>query len=149
MVNYTPALNQETDTIEKILAEDVMTQDFRYLSPEDNITHAMQLLLDHHLSGAIVLKDKKVVGFFSTHDCLKLVLQMKYHNGPAPLVKDYMSKEVIYLRRKAPLLDAVEVFVERRFRIIPIVDQDSTLVIGMLERENALRALGHTLQTTW
>jgi CBS domain-containing protein len=58
-----------TGEIEQYMATELLS-----FSPDDDIIHAMRVLLKRHFSGAPVLDDNgKLVGMLSQKDCLEIV----------------------------------------------------------------------------
>ncbi|MGD2173388.1 MAG: CBS domain-containing protein, partial [Gammaproteobacteria bacterium] len=49
-------------------------------TPDDDIVHAMRVLLEKHFSGApVVDRDGRLVGVLSKKDCLAIVYHTAYH----------------------------------------------------------------------
>jgi CBS domain-containing protein len=75
-----------TTSIEKYMVTEVVS-----FAPDDDIIHAMRVLLEAHLSGGPVLdSDGQMVGVLSQKDCLAIVYNTAYHQdwGGFPVLRD-------------------------------------------------------------
>lgn len=117
-----------------------MTRDLVSLTPDMEINRAMQVLLDHHISGAPVVDDKgALVGLLSKKDCLRAALHASYFREWGEMVSDYMAKDVQTLRGDMDIVEAATAFISSDFRLFPILS-DGRLV-GQISRSDILRAL--------
>lgn len=150
MVNYTPKFKEQSKDQKDIYVKDFMNTNFKSLRESDDVSDAIRLLLDNHLSGLVVLDEdqKKPVGFLSVKDCLVLGLDMKYHNEPPGMIREYMTTQVTTISEEAEFKDAIELFTKHNFRIAPVVNEFGN-VVGIIDRQVTLRALDTLLQTTW
>ncbi len=132
-------------TVEKFMASDEVT-----LSPEQTIDEAINIILDHKLTGAPVLdKDRAIVGMLTEKDCLRLIVDSAYNNLPHhdKTVADYMSVMVKTVTLDHDILDVANEFLTTNFRKFPVV-HDGKLV-GQVSRRDILRAMRETKITTW
>ena len=102
-------------------------------APDDDIIHAMRVLLERDISGAPVLDDGgQVVGMLS-------------HWGGK--VEQYMTRKVDAIDADSTILDAAERFLHSNYRRFPVM-RDGRLV-GLISREDIMRALDdHYLRAT-
>ena len=122
-------------TVKHYMATDLVT-----FTPDDNIIHAMRILLERHLSGAPVLDaGGNLVGVLSQKDCLAIVYRSAYHLDPGGKVAQYMSREIEHSEADSSIVDAADKFLQSRFRRFPVM-QDGQLV-GQISRHDVLRAL--------
>ncbi len=120
--------------------EDYMAKQLVTLSPDMEINHAMNVLLDGRISGAPVLDDKgKLVGVLSKKDCLKAALNSSYYQEWGGTVADYMASEVETLEADMDLVQAAERFLASHFRRFPVM-RDGRLA-GQISRADVLRGL--------
>lgn len=149
MVNFTPKLKEQSRKQETVLVKEIMNKNYKSLKADDDIQKAMRVLIDNKITGFVVVdQNTKPIGFLSAKDCLKLGLDMKYHNEPPNKIKDYMSTEVTSLSEGADIFDAIEFFTEHHYRIAPVIDELGN-VVGVIDRYLTLKALDKMLQTTW
>ncbi len=124
-----------TSKIEQYMATELIS-----FSPDDDIIHAMRVLLDKHFSGAPVLDDSgKMVGMLSQKDCLGIVFNTAYHQDWGGRVEQYMSRDVEHIEAGSSIFDAADKFLHSRFRRFPVL-RDGQLV-GQLSRHDILRAI--------
>ncbi|AVZ79232.1 CBS domain-containing protein [Zoogloeaceae bacteirum Par-f-2] len=126
--------------LQSLLVKDYMIGDHLAFRPHTNVLDAVHQLLHHQLSGAPVIDDDgQLVGFLSEKDCLRIALNSSYFDGRGGLVEDYMTRNVLSLQADANLVDAIELFISRPFRCLPVVDGQR--LIGQLSRRDVLRAM--------
>ena len=121
--------------IEKYMATELVS-----FAPEDDIIHAMRVLLDKHLSGAPVLdRNGQMVGILSQKDCLEIVYNTAYHQDWGGQVEQYMSREVEHIDADSSILEAAEKLLRSSYRRFPVL-RDGQLV-GQISRHDIMRAL--------
>lgn len=119
---------------------DYMSRDLIILSPEQEINHAMNILLDHRLSGAPVLdQNGGLVGVLSKKDCLKAALEASYYREWGGTVATYMSTRIETLDAGLDIVSATKVFLDSSFRRFPVVENGQ--LVGQISRADALRAM--------
>lgn len=126
--------------LQSLRVKDYMVGDHLAFKPTMNVLDAIHLLLEHELSGAPVVDDRKrLVGFLSEKDCLKIALEASYFDSRGGLVSDFMVRDVVSLPGNANLVDAIQLFTTRPFRCLPVVEEDR--LIGQLSRRDILKAM--------
>lgn len=119
---------------------DYMTRELITLSPETEINHAMNLLLDHRISGAPVIDaEGTLVGVLSKKDCLRAAIAASYYREWGATVEAHMSKDVETLDAGIDILAAANAFVASRFRRFPVMENGA--LVGQISRADALRAM--------
>lgn len=132
-------------TIDKFMAKDEIT-----LSPDQNINDAINILLEHKVTGAPVLdKNRKIVGMITEKDCLRLLIDSAYHNMPMEdkTVAVYMSPVVKTVTTDHDLLDVANEFLTTNYRKFPVVYKGT--LVGQISRRDILRAIANMSKTTW
>ena len=125
---------------EELKVEDYMEKDLVMVHPEMEAYEAILLLMKHKISGMPVVDEAgKLVGIISERDCLKTFMHAQYHTLPTALVKDLMTKEVETISPDTDILKVAELFVNRRFRRLPILENDQ--LVGQISRRDVLRAI--------
>src|SRR5947207_12675871 len=103
--------------------------------PETTIDEAIELLLDHRISGLPVVDGQGfLVGVISEVDIINLVYKAEIEGS---VVGDYMSRETQSLEAEASLDEAASIFCGKNIRRIPIV-RDGKLV-GIVSRRDLIR----------
>ena len=119
---------------------DYMTRTPITVRPETDIHEVISLLLKHQVSGMPVVDEAgKVVGFLSEKDCLDAFLDAEYHEWPAALANDLMSREVITIEPETSILEAAELFSEKGFHQLPVLEQDR--LAGQISRRDVIKAI--------
>lgn len=119
---------------------DIMATKLVSFSPDQNIHHAIRILLNQRISGAPVLDEiGKLVGILSRKDCFRIAFSARYHEDWGGPVKDYMVREVITLQADLDITSAIQRFLEAPFRRFPVM-RNSELV-GLVCRHDVLLAL--------
>jgi len=124
-----------TTDIEKYMATELVS-----FSPDDDIIHAMRVLLERHFSGAPVLDGSgKMVGMLSQKDCLAIVYNTAYHQDWGGQVEQYMAREVEHIDVDCSILEAAEKFLHSSFRRFPVLRNGQ--LVGQISRHDIMRAL--------
>lgn len=119
---------------------DYMAQDLITLRPNQEINEAMNVLLEHKISGApVVNEDGRLVGILSKKDCLRAALEASYYREWGKPVASYMTENVETLDPGTDIIAGCEAFLASAFRRFPVV-QDGRLV-GQISRADMLRAM--------
>jgi CBS domain-containing protein len=117
-----------------------MVREVVTVHPETDAYDAIALLLKHRISGMPVVDESgNLVGMLSERDCLKTLLDARYHNMPTALVKDLMSTEITTIRPDTGIVEIAELFLHRKFRRLPVVDKGR--LVGQVSRRDVLRAI--------
>lgn len=124
-----------TPTIESYMATELVT-----FTPDEDIIHAMRVLLEKHISGAPVIGgDGRLVGILSQKDCLAIVYKTAYHQDFGGTVEQYMYREVECLDIDTSIFDAADHFLHSNYRRFPVM-RDGELA-GQISRHDIMRAL--------
>jgi len=120
---------------------DYMTAEVLTVAPGAEITHVVQMLIEHDVSGVLVVDESgAVVGVLTERDCIAAAAAAGYYDewgGPA---ERYMSTPVETVGLDDNLVDVAVRMTNSRYRRFPVVE-DGRLV-GLLSRRDVLRALG-------
>jgi len=141
-------------------ARDVMVTDVITLSPDDDVSKAVKLLVDHEISALPVIDEERhVVGILSEADLLhrdefgtkKLrpwwleavtpisVLAMDYAKSHGRKVAELMSERVVTASEDTPISELTTLFERNRIKRVPIV-RDGKLV-GVVSRSKLIQTL--------
>ena len=122
------------------IVADYMARDLVTLAPDMEINRAMNVLLDHGISGAPVVDAQGwLVGVLSKKDCLKAALEASYYRQWGGTVDRYMARDVRTLEAGMDILAATRAFVDSSFRRFPVLDNGE--LVGQISRADALRAM--------
>ena len=117
-----------------------MDKSFVTLKPEMTIASAVGMLLQHRITGAVVVDDDgRLVGLLSEKDCLKTLVNSAYDHMPSGLVSEFMTREVFTVHPDMDIFALAESFLKRVNRRFPVVEDGA--LVGQVTRFDVLRAL--------
>lgn len=124
------------------LVSDFMLRDFSVIKPTEDVFRAMETLLGDNVSGMVVVDDqRKVVGFLSEKDCIRVVTHEAYHHDVSGgQVADFMTAKPLCLNEKIGLIETAELFIKHPYRKYPVVDEAGKLV-GLVRRRDILAVI--------
>lgn len=134
------------ESVTKYMARDLIT-----FTPDQEIQDAIDIMLEKRISGAPVLNEKKeLVGMLSEKDCLRIIVDARYHNHPnnKGTVADYMSTNVRTISVDKDVVEVADQFLSTQFRRFPVVD-DKGVLKGQVSRRDIMRATRELKGTTW
>ena len=144
-------------------AADVMTRRVISVAPDASIEDAVKLMLDHRISGLMVVgADGHLAGAVTEGDLLhrselgtdhqrswwlRLLVSPgkqadEFTHAHGRKVSDVMTPDVVSVDADAPLSDIVELMEKHRIKRVPVTQQDK--VVGVCSRADLLRALAVT-----
>ena len=130
-----------------LTAADMLTRDVVSLRADTRTLEAVQLLLDHRISGAPVVDTQGVlIGVFTEKDCIKAMTVAIDDQLPSSLVSDHMSTALITIYEETSLLTIAHLFMGSPVRRLPVVTLDGRLV-GIVSRRDLLQ-LAHDVMRT-
>jgi nucleotide-binding universal stress UspA family protein/predicted transcriptional regulator len=139
---------------------ELMTRDLATLRDDESIGAALRKLLRRRVSGAPVVDvDGELVGIISEHDLLEWqaaeLERLTKDPGIDPQelarrletesVGALMSHPAVTIESTASLAAALHLFLERRFRRLPVVEDGR--VVGILSRSDVLKAMAQQWET--
>jgi CBS-domain-containing membrane protein len=141
-------------------ASDVMVHDVVTIGPDEPVSKAVQLMVDHDISALpVVDDDRRVIGVLSEADLIHRekigtekhrawwleaimpasVLALDYAKSHGRKVSELMSENVISAAEDTPLSEIASLLEKHRIKRIPIL-KDGKL-IGIVSRSNLIQAL--------
>ncbi|MFK7773204.1 MAG: HPP family protein [Saprospiraceae bacterium] len=111
-------LNQE---VRKIMRSDPIVA-----HPNDTVANISQLMVKEKIQQIpVVDEEKKLVGMITSYDLWKN--SITHESSKSELVKDVMSTNVLVIEPKDKVGTAAELFIDRRFKTLPVVNLDNKL----------------------
>ncbi len=106
--------------------------------PDAAIREAASLMYQHNI-GAVVIVDEsgQLVGILSERDIVRKAV--KHHAVFDMAVSEVMTKDVVTAQPQDDLMSVAHTMTERRFRHMPILDDDKQL-IGIISIGDVLKA---------
>ena len=126
----------------------LMEKDLITFKPETEVMEVVETLLQHKITGAPVLNDKKELeGLIDDKDCLKVLFGSTYHNQPVAknTAAHFMSNVMKTISVHADIYDVADTFLKTKYKRLLVVDDDGKLV-GQISRQDILQAI-HDLST--
>jgi len=106
------------------------------------VDEVFELLLRHRISGMpVVNDDEHIVGVITERDLLNLLYNPETEQGQ---VSDYMTPNALTVEEDGLLIDAVELFLSRNVRRIPVVRDRK--VVGVISRHDLVRYIREVRQ---
>lgn len=119
---------------------DYMSRSLVTLTPDMRIQDAIEYLVEHEYSGAVVVDvSGKLAGMLSNKDCLKLAFEAGYHQDWPGTVGEYMSSPVETVDADLDVVAAAELFGKGHYRRYPVLE--AGVLVGQISRYDILRAL--------
>jgi CBS domain-containing protein len=129
-------------------ASEIMTEDVTTIDADASLADALQLLAEIEVRHLPVLDDGELVGMLSDRDVRSLGLhvtdlesldQLRTRTN-AP-VSDVMSGGVISIGPATEVSEIIDLMLEEKVGAVPVVDEESTELVGMVSYVDVLRAL--------
>ena len=98
----------------------IMTKDFVTVHPEDPIDKINDMMHGNQVQQVPVVVDKVLVGMVTTYDLWQLSRERSDTSGLK--VKDVMTTKVLVITPKDKVGTAAELFMDKRFKTIPVVN---------------------------
>ena len=129
-----------------MLAKDLMTPEVLILSPDATVGEAIETLVKSGVSGApVVEKDGHIFGVLTEEDLLMFYEYPEECHLEMPIRKakvlgaDLVTRGVISIRPETPLEDVATLFIGRKIKRVPVVE--NARIVGILSRRDLLRGL--------
>lgn len=110
-------LNEE---VRKIMSMDPITA-----NPQDNVHRVSELMTAHKLQQLPVVENGKLVGLVTAYDLWKST--MREGEMKSKTVNEVMTTNVLVLAPKDKVGTAAELFIDRRFKTLPVVNLENQL----------------------
>ncbi|MCI2415395.1 MAG: CBS domain-containing protein [Candidatus Aramenus sp.] len=108
------------------------------VSPDDDLSRAIKLMLDKNISRLIVVGER-IEGTITTTDILYMAPVLKYKENRID-VADVMSPNLIVIDEEEDLANAAKLMASRKIKGIPVVKRDGSLS-GVVTTTDIVRAM--------
>ena len=121
-----------------ITARDCMVTDVVTISPAADVIDAVQLLLQHDISGAPVVDAKgRYLGVFSEKCSMHVLLDAAYEQLPVHDVRSFMDTEAQTISPETHLLSIAQVFLLTPYRRLPVLENGK--LVGLVTRRDVMK----------
>jgi CBS domain-containing protein len=111
--------------------------DIWYVSPEDVVLKALNLMAEKDIGALVVLEQDKLKGIVSERDFVRSIAESERCLIEAPVSK-YMTKVVITVEPDQSSDDCMRIMTDHRIRHLPVVDNGR--VIGVISIGDVVKA---------
>lgn len=130
--------------MESVRVRDCMTTQPATVTADMSIISALRIILDKKQSAAAVVDNQGLlVGLLSEADCIEGAFGGGVYEQDGMFVSDRMSTEVETVSSESSVIASVNRFLTNNRRMLPVLEGKK--LVGILTRENLLRALLHEL----
>ena len=120
---------------------DYMSTELVTVSPQTEITHAVQILIENDISGVLVVDDSGgLSGIVTERDCIAIASSAGYYDELGGPVTGFMSAPVETVTPDANLVDVAVRMTNSPYRRFPVLEDGK--LVGLISRRDVLRALG-------
>jgi CBS domain-containing protein len=106
---------------------DLMTREVLTVAPEDTIGETAQKMVELGVSSAVVSDYGRLIGIVTERDLTRAVAG-RVHSSEAR-VREWMTPDPVTLSKDASPEEAAKIMLDRRFRHIPVVEDEHTIGI--------------------
>jgi CBS domain-containing protein len=122
-----------------LVVQDHMSAALVTFTPDMDVTQAIHLLLENHISGGPVTdKLGNVVGFLSERDCMEVALRAAYHEEKGGRVEQYMTPNAVTVEADQNVLEVAQIFRNTSFNALPVLEDNR--LVGSIRRADVLKA---------
>lgn len=128
------------EAFEHVAAGDIMTRSLYAVSPDADAFAAIQLLLEHRVSGLPVVNCRgEFLGIFSEHAAMRVVIDLAWHQISDAPVSAWMDHDQQRIISESTSLEEIRrQFSETHYRRLPVVSGGR--LVGQISRRDVLRA---------
>ncbi|MEM7821738.1 MAG: CBS domain-containing protein, partial [Candidatus Aenigmatarchaeota archaeon] len=119
-----------------IKVEEIMTKKPFFLDPNTLIMDAIKCMVNTHYRRLPLVKDKKLVGIFTSMDALLFLRENDFDFSKLyiPIIPTF-EKEVYYIEKDKDLSEAIRKMIEKDVGGLPVVGEDKFLEGIITERD--------------
>lgn len=114
-----------------------MTSNLITLSPQDSLGQVRDLMLKHHIHHVPIVEGQKLVGIISSWDLFKLGKSAEEYSTMK--AEEIMVRKIATLGPDDHLGAAAEVLREHLFHAVPIVEDPSHELVGIITSTDIIR----------
>jgi len=119
-------------------ARNIMTQSVYCVKPNTPVHEAMEILVEHNISGIpVVEEDMTLIAVISEKDILRFNIDLEVLvNKP---VSDFMTQPVIFFEEDECILDVCKCLANNDFRRVPVTSGGR--LVGVISRRDIIKIM--------
>lgn len=133
---------------EKVLVEDVMTEEIISISADDRLIHARKIIMDSGIGRVLLSENNELAGIITSKDIAKALVSFRKHTPDkykpaqikALIAGDYMSNNVKKISSTATITEVAEDMLETGYNGYPVVNDDDK-VVGIITQSDLLELI--------
>jgi CBS domain-containing protein len=133
---------------EKILVEEVMSEDLVSVSINDRLMHARRVMLDSKVGRLLISENNELAGILSSKDIMRAMISFRKEVPPKHqkaqikecLVEKYMTPHVKKISAKATIAELANDMLETGYNGYPVVNEEDQ-VVGIITQSDLLRLI--------
>ena len=103
----------------------IMTKDPVVVNKHHTIQEVTDLMRTHKLQQMPVVEDRKLIGIVTSYDLWRY--EREHDNSMSEAIENVMNKNVLVIAPKDKVATAAQLFIDRRFKTLPVVNLDNDL----------------------
>lgn len=103
----------------------IMTKDPVVVNKHHTIQEVTDLMRTHKLQQMPVVEDRKLIGIVTSYDLWRY--EREHDNSMLEAIENVMNKNVLVIAPKDKVATAAQLFIDRRFKTLPVVNLDNDL----------------------
>jgi CBS domain-containing protein len=124
-----------------LTARDIMTRDVVCVKTDTPIRTALELLVEHNISGIPVVEDDMtLVAIISERDILRLFDATGDVEGKT--VSDFMTQPAVFFEEHESISDVCQCLADNHFRRVPVSSHG--VLVGIVSRRDIIKNIMHT-----
>jgi CBS domain-containing protein len=131
---------QEQLDFMQTLAKDIMSTNLITLTERATIEEALKILINARVTGVPIVNsaDGKMMGVLSEFDIIRQIGSRKSPSSKFFQKPIRFTKKARYIYTTTPLHEIIQLFVDFKYRRLPVVDEQERLV-GVITRRDLMR----------
>jgi acetoin utilization protein AcuB len=126
-----------------MLVKNYMTHNPAYMSPDDDVRVAFNILSDRRIRQAPVMENNKLVGIITDRD-LRMAL-VQHVTEPNLTVGNIMTPDPVAVSEDLSLEEAGQILTSHKFNATPVLSEDGKLT-GIITTTDILRGILHIVE---
>jgi acetoin utilization protein AcuB len=135
-------------------AEEIMTEDVTTIDEGADVGAALEIMEEREIRHLPVVRGREVVGMLSDRDVRGLGLSMvhdlesldRLQARLGAEVSSLMTGNVLTVNRVTDVKEIVDLLLEEKVSAVPVVEEDTNDLVGIVSYVDVLRAVGDALE---